>query len=204
MCNMKKFMFLLVMLATAQLVNAQLSGGLKGGINLTNQKWEIEFQGDSDSEKYNGTGFHIGGYLTKSLSDVITLQPELMFNVLKADVEDEDFTMNYISLPVMLGYGVENNKLILQAGPQLGFLLSTDPEELKDEDAIKSIDFSFNFGATVNFDKLNLSVRYSLGLANLTGDALMDELEAILGEDIDLKIKNNNLQLSIGYRLFGE
>lgn len=197
-------MFLLVMLATAQLVNAQLSGGLKGGINLTNQKWEIEFQGDSDSEKYNGTGFHIGGYLTKSLSDVITLQPELMFNVLKADVEDEDFTMNYISLPVMLGYGVENNKLILQAGPQLGFLLSTDPEELKDEDAIKSIDFSFNFGATVNFDKLNLSVRYSLGLANLTGDALMDELEAILGEDIDLKIKNNNLQLSIGYRLFGE
>ncbi|MFZ2907229.1 MAG: porin family protein [Cyclobacteriaceae bacterium] len=201
---MKKIMFLAIMLYSTQVVLAQVSGGIKGGINLTNQKWEVEFQGDSDSEKYNGTGFHIGGYLTKSLSDVVTLQPELMFNVLKADVEDEDFTMNYISLPIMLGYGVENNKLILQAGPQLGVLLSTDPEEMKEDDAIKAIDFSFNFGGTINFDKLNLSVRYSLGLANLTGDALIDELEAFLGEDIDLKIKNNNLQLSVGYKLFGK
>ena len=201
---MKKIQLLILLLGIVHLSNAQLSGGIKAGLNLTGQKWKVEFQGESDSEKFEGTGFHVGGYLNHSITEEFSFQPELMFNVLKVDVQGEDITMNYISAPVMFGYGVEDNKLIFQAGPQLGLLLATDPEEMKDEDAIKDIDFSFNFGATVNFNKFNLSVRYCLGLANLTGEALQEELEDALGDDVDLKIRNNNLQFSVGYKLFGE
>jgi hypothetical protein len=200
---MRKILLIVAVLSCSHFTYAQVSGGIKGGVNLTNQKWEISFMGESASEKFDGTGFHIGGYLTYALSDVVTLQPELMFNALKVDLDGEDTSLNYISVPVMLGYGFESNKLILQAGPQIGILLSTDPSELKEEDAYKGIDFSFNFGAQVNLDKFNLSIRYGLGLANLTGDALEEELELLFGEDIDLKIKNNNLQLSVGYKLFG-
>jgi hypothetical protein len=82
-------------------------------------------------------------------------------------------------------------------------LVSSDPSEIKEDEGFKNIDFSLNLGAMVNFNKFNLSVRYSLGLVNITGDELQEELEEALGEDIELSIKNNNLQFSVGYRLFG-
>jgi hypothetical protein len=182
---------------------AQLSGGLKGGLNLTSQKWEIKIQGESDSESFEGTGFHIGGYINRPLSDVVSLQPELIFNVLKADLDGEDFTMNYISVPVMLGYAFEKNQFVLQGGPQLGVLLSTDPGEFKDEGYISGIDFSLNLGAQLNFNKFNLSIRYSIGLSNIAEDKMSDDLEAVFGTPVDLTIKNNNLQFSVGYKLFG-
>ncbi len=198
---MKKLFLVITGVCCANFVSAQVSGGIKGGVNLASQKWEIKFQGESASESYKGTGFHIGGYLHYSLSEVVSMQPELLYNSLKIDLEGDDLSFNYISVPVMFGYGSDNNRLIIQAGPQVGVLLSTAPDELKDEEAYKTIDFSFNLGVVVNF---NLSVRYSIGLANLTGDALQKELESVFGSDIDLAIKNNNLQFSVGYRLFGE
>lgn len=201
---MKNYLCLVLILCSLSIANAQVSGGIKGGVNLTNQKWEISFMGESASEKFKGTGFHIGGYLNYSLSEAFSLQPELLYNSLNVDLDGEKTTLNYISVPLMLGYGVDNNRLVLQAGPQLGVLLSTDPSELKDEEAYKNIDFSFNFGALVNFNKFNLTVRYAVGLSNLTGDALDDELDDTFGENVNLKIKNNNLQFSVGYRLFGE
>lgn len=201
---MKKILFVTAIVCCANFANAQVSGGIKGGVNLANQKWEIEFQGESVSETFKGTSFHIGGYLNYLLSDVVSLQPELLYNSLKVDLDGDETSLNYLSVPVMLGYAFDDNRLILQAGPQLGMLLSTDPSELKDEEAYKSIDFSFNLGAVVNFNKFNLSVRYAIGLTSLTGDDLEDELEALFGEDVDLSIKNNNLQFSVGYRLFGD
>lgn len=201
---MKKLFFALLILGCVTGVQAQISGGIKAGVNLTNQKWKVSLMGESASESYKGTGFHVGGYLTYAVSDVITLQPELLYNNLKIDVDGEDLSLNYLSIPVVFGYAFDNNRFVLQTGPQLGILLSTDPSELKDQDAFKGTDFSWNIGATVNFDKFNISVRYSIGLANLTGDELDRQLDEALGADVDLEIKNNNLQFSIGYRLFGE
>ena len=201
--RMKNFCCIILLLCCAYGANAQVSGGIKGGVNLTNQKWEVKFQGQSGSQKFSGTSFHVGGYLQYGLGGSASLQPELLYNSLKVDLDGTETTLNYVSVPVMFGYGFDDNRLVLQAGPQLGVLLSTDPSELKDEDAYKGIDFSFNFGALVNFNKFNLSVRYALGLTSITGDELEDELESAVGGDVDLSIKNNNLQFSVGYRLFG-
>jgi hypothetical protein len=181
---------------------AQVSGGLKGGVNLTNQKWKVEFDGESSSTGFEGTSFHVGGYLNYKLSEVVSFQPELVYNNYNIDLEDPDagdLKMNYLSLPLIFGYGFDQDKFILQAGPQLSYLISTDPSEFKDEDAINAFDFSLNIGGQVNFNKFNISVRYAIGLANIVGSELEDQLG-----DIDLSIKNNNLQFSVGYRLFGE
>jgi len=206
---MKKvlLLYLLLMSFLAFEVNAQLTGGLKGGINLSSQKWKIEAMGESDSESFDGVGFHIGGYLNYALSDVVDLQPELLYNSLKFDLGDvvgEEISMNYISIPVMLGYGFNNNQFVLQAGPQLGILLSTDPSEFKDDEFVTGIDFSIALGARVNFDKFNVSIHYALGISNIVDDTINDLLESFIGFPIDLSIKNNNLQFSVGYKLFGE
>ena len=192
---MKKTIFtLFVIVLSSAATFAQLSGGLKAGVNITNQKYSIS----GESQTYNGTSFHIGAYGNFALSETISIQPELLYNSIKIDVEGEDFTSNYLSVPVMLVYGIADNKFNLQAGPQIGLLLSTDPSEVKDAEYYSSTDLTMNLGAGANFGKFNVAIRYGIGLGNIAG-GLWDDLG--FG---DMKIKNNNLQISVGYKLFGE
>ncbi len=189
---MKKIVFTFLIGIVALSASAQLSGGLKAGLNLTNQKWEA----GGDSETFSGTGFHVGAYANFALSDAISIQPELLYNSLKVDADGDDFTLNYLSVPVMFMYGFADNKFNIQAGPQIGLLLSTDPSEFKDNDGVTGTDFSFNIGAGVNLGKLNLAARYTLGLANVAGETLTNISD-------DFSIKNNVFQISLGLQLFG-
>jgi hypothetical protein len=192
---MKRILFTLLVIGLAASSSfAQMSGGLKAGVNLATQKYSL----GGDSESYNGTNFHFGAYANFSLSDAISIQPEVLYNSIKIDVEGEDFTSNYLSVPVMLVYGFSENKFNIQVGPQIGLLLSTDPSEVKDADYYSGTDFTLNLGAGANFGKFNITIRYGLGLGNVAGDLWGD-----LGFD-DMKIKNNNHQFSLGYKLFGE
>jgi opacity protein-like surface antigen len=109
---------------------------------------------------------------------------------------------DYLNIPLMLKYGV-TDKLFLEFGPQLGFLLSakskieetydgeTYSEEQDIKDSFKSIDFGLNFG--VSFDvaeNIMIGVRYNLGLSNI-----IDEEDS--GDD---KLQNAVFSLSVGYR----
>lgn len=190
----KTFFTLMIVVLAGSSAFAQFSGGLKAGVNLANQKYSL----GGSSESYTGTNFHIGAYGNFSLSETISIQPELLYNSLKVDVDGEDLTSNYLSIPVMFVYGFADNKFNIQAGPQIGFLLSTDPSEIKDADYYSGTDFTLNLGAGANFGKLNVTVRYGLGLGDVAGDLWSD-----IGFS-DIEIKNNNLQISVGYKLFGE
>ena len=81
----------------------------------------------------------------------------------------------------------------LEAGPQIGFLLSgklkggDNEEDIKD--ALKSVDFGVNFGAGYDFtENFSAGIRYNLGLAN------------IIDEDDSAEWKNSVFSLSVGYK----
>ena len=77
----------------------------------------------------------------------------------------------------------------LEAGPQIGFLLSAEiiGEDIKDE--MESIDFGMNLGASYDFsEKLFAQARYNIGLSNVAKDS---------GDE---KIQNSVISLSMGYR----
>lgn len=182
---MKKLSFLVVLALLSSVTFAQLKGGLKAGLNMSTLKVDVEGFG-SDSE--NGTSFHFGAYANFGLSDAVSIQPELLYNSLKASDNGDDVTFNYLSIPVMFQYSIAE-KFNLQAGPQIGLLMGTDPSELKD--GMKGTDLSLNVGAGASFGKLNATLRYCLGLANTS--------------DVDgIEFKNNVFQISLGYQLFGE
>jgi hypothetical protein len=186
---MKKTILTIFVAIVALSASAQMSGGLKAGVNLTSQKWEF----DGESETISGTGFHIGAYANFALGDALSLQPELLYNSLKVSEDGTDLTFNYLSIPVMFVYGFSDNQFNIQAGPQLGLLLSTDPSEFKDNDGVTGTDFGINLGAGASFGKINITARYCMGLGNIAGDALND-----------FTIKNNVFQISLGVKLFGD
>lgn len=194
-------------------VNAQqISFGAKAGLNLAS------ISGDDTDDLDGRTGFHVGAVAEFSLSEKFSLQPELLYSTQGAKFEDsgsigtdlffeEEFTikLDYIILPIMAKYYISNG-LSIEAGPQLGFIVSAKEdfeisetingqtssvsEEIDIKDEINSIDFGVNFGLGYKLvNGLNFAARYNLGLSNIS------DLE---GSD-DFKIQNSVIQFSVGY-----
>ena len=178
--------------------NAQISGGIKAGLNFANQDFE---SGGFSISPDGRTGFHAGAYLSVMLSDNIGLQPELLYSAQGSEFEafgtETIQRINYINVPVLLKYQVVD-VFSLHAGPQIGFLASaeaeSDGEEEDNSDSFKGSDFSLAFGGQLDLPMgLIGGVRYSLGLSDVN-DA----------EGDDLEVSNNNFQIYVGFKLFGE
>lgn len=204
---MKKiFLTLSLCAVVAGSVLAQVSGGLKVGANLSS------FGGDAEGTS-SKIGYHAGAYLNLAFSDKIALQPELLYNVLGSEskysevdyTEKDTYSLSYVSIPVMFMYNI--NKMInIQAGPQANILTSAKLDssgeadgfkyEMNDvdvKDSFKSADFSINVGVGLNISKLSIAARYCIGVANI----------AEVDDSVDVSVNNNAVQLSVGYRLFG-
>lgn len=193
---MKKVFLSFVFVVVASAAFAQVSGGIRLGMNLANQKQEFDGESLNGSSKVGVLG---GLYLVANVTEKFAIQPELVFSALGStdpDFDEIKYNFNYISLPVMLRYNISEN-FNLQAGPQLGFLMSAkatdgdDSVDLKDE--MKGIDFGAAFGAGVDFGKFNAGARYYLGFSNI----------ADVADQEDFSIKNSGFQIFVGYRLFG-
>ena len=83
--------------------------------------------------------------------------------------------------------------LSIEVGPQVGFLVNAELEELGEtydiEEDTNGVDFSLNFGLGYKLASgINFSARYNLGLSNVFDF-----------EDQDLDVKNSVFQFSIGY-----
>ena len=167
--------------------------GAKLGMNISN----ITSEGLSTSSL---VGAHLGGFAEVGISDKFKIQPELLFSMQGAKVEDSKTKLNYINLPVLAKYYVVD-KLAVIAGPQVGFLMSAketfESESLDAKDFYKTISLSFNIGASYDLtDNIFVDVRYNLGLSNIAKEITDEEFD----ETITPKIKNNVIQLAVGYK----
>jgi hypothetical protein len=179
---MKKILLTVFAACLVFAASAQFKGGIKAGANLAN------IGGDDAGDTDMLFAFHVGVYGQFALSDALTLQPELLYYGAGAKSGDSELKITYISIPVMFKYNL-GETFNIQAGPQIGFLAGTDPSELKD--SLKGTDFGLNLGLGASFGKFSVDGRYSIGLAGIV-DA----------DDGD--VKNNVIQISLGYQLFGE
>jgi long-subunit fatty acid transport protein len=201
---MKKVLLIVVvtLLGLGNVSAQEVKLGAKLGLNLSSLRSDMDF----DSK----IGFNLGVFAEINLSDKLIFQPELLYSTQGASLE-ESFDSNsfkatnsvdYLNIPLMLKYGV-TDKLFLEFGPQLGFLLSAkskfeetfDGESISEEEDIKeffkSIDFGLNFGASFDVaENIMIGARYNLGLTNI-----IDEEDS--GDD---KVQNAVFSLSLGYR----
>ncbi len=195
---MKRILLVAAVLAVFSTVKAQdFKFGAKAGVNFANLRSEDE---TADAR----TSIHFGVVAEYKLSDQFAVQPELLFSGQGAKDEDtitesgmqinvkETLKLSYLNLPVMFKYYAAKG-FSLQAGPQLGVLLSSKAKaeaagmsHEEDMDGVKTIDFGFNFGLGYKFnEKFFVDARYNLGLSNIAkeeGDA-----------------KNGVFQISVGY-----
>ena len=161
--------------------------GAKAGLNLSTLQPEL-----TDSR----TSFHLGGIVEISLTNSFSVQPELLYSGHGAkDQNDSDgneiFKVDYLTLPVIAKYYVVDG-LSIEAGPQVGFLLSSEQEDNGETDDLKDItkstDIGFALGVGYKLENgLNFGLRYYLG-------SDVNDIE----EDTE-EFKNRVFQISVGY-----
>jgi opacity protein-like surface antigen len=191
---MKKIILSMIAVLAFGFTNAQETRfGIKGGLNLTS------FAGGNYYDAKSLVGFQIGGFAEIKVIEKLAIQPELLFSTQGANLEyrnegDYDAKLNYINVPVLAKFYV-TKEFTVEAGPQIGFLVSAKEDGHNAKDFYKSTDFGFNFGAGYNFtDNLSVGLRYTVGLSNV-GDYNAEDFDEYLDSP-----KNSVLALSLGYK----
>ena len=153
--------------------------GIKGGANLSKFTTENTF----DSE--NRAGYYVGLWSRFGAAG-IHLQPELYLSgknttlVSNAGGENE-VRFTSLDVPVLVGtkFGAAGVGLRLNTGPVFSFILD---EEQKITDATGNIfrgdfkdqNFSWQFGAGLDFGKLGIDLRYEKGLSKVSKTDFQD------------------------------
>jgi LysM repeat protein len=201
---MKKInLSLIIVVLVSSMAHAQsVSFGLRGGINIAKLTFSTSGVSASIDPK---VGLMLGTYLTVMTSEKFGIQPELVyssfggsFNITNTSGQTVSVTSNYnyLSLPVMLRYNASEN-ISIQAGPQLGLLLSatssSGSQSIDVKDTLNGIDFGGAFGLGFDFGAFNAGARYYLGLSNIAKNVPTGS---------DQKVTNSAIQLFVGYTLF--
>lgn len=151
-------LLLFVGAATAQNFNI----GIKGGLNAYTITDGNVF--DSDLK----TGWHLGLIGHAHLAEQIALQPELVFSTQGT----KNTSLNYVNIPLIFQYMYDNG-FRLQAGPQLGILVSAKSKinslEVNVKDDYESIDLGISVGMSyVNpATDFGVDIRYNHGLTSI-------------------------------------
>jgi len=211
---MKKIIVTVAAVFAFGFANAQETKfGVKGGLNVAN------LTGDDDEDNSSKIGFNAGGFVEIKVSNKFAIQPELLFSTQGTKAEfsedlgngdsysaDGKLNLSYLNIPVMAKYYVAD-KFSLEAGPQIGFLMSakskytetltqgnvttTSSAEEDVKSDFESVDFGVNFGAGYDFtENLSLGLRYNLGLSNVYKTESGD----------NFKNSNNVFSVSLGYK----
>ncbi|MCW2120412.1 porin family protein [Flavobacterium sp. 7A] len=184
---MKKILTLAVftVLGFTNVTAQKIHFGIKGGLNFAN------ISGDN-SKNFDGvTAFNFGVLSEIPISDKFSFQPELVYSGQGYSFNDNTVALGYLNVPLIGKYYVTKG-FSVEAGPQIGYLLSAKNESIDVKDSFKSLDFGVNFGLGYKLDNgLNFGARYNMGVSNINK-----------ADNTSNKNTNGVLQLSVGYFFF--
>jgi len=187
---MKKILVLAVVtvLGFTNVTAQKIKFGAKGGINIAN------INGDNTSSLEPVAAFNFGLMTEIPISQKFSFQPEVMFSGQGYSFEGSNgniVALNYLNVPLMAKYYIVKG-LSLEAGPQIGYLLSAKNEGTNVKDGFKKVDFAANLGVGYKLENgINFGARYNFGLSNIND---------VSGDPN--KFRNSVFQLSIGYFFF--
>jgi len=166
-------------------INAQeVKVGIKGGVNFSEINWV-----DSQN-KFRTSDFNAGFMAEISISEKIFIQPELLYS----GQGGSSINLSYLNMPLIGKYYVTKG-LSIEAGPQIGYLLSAKTGDRNIKSSFNKFDFGANLGLGYKFNnRLNFGIRYNLGLLNI------NKINA--NNDHDPGNKNQVFQITVGYFFF--
>ncbi len=173
--------------------------GLKGGLNISTVSKENGWT-DTNSK----IGYYAGFYMHAPVNSVFSIQPELIYNNMgvKYDNGNTSHTLNldYIAMPIMFQFE-PIPRFYVEAGPQLGFLISNKNKYEsnnktiieKDKDAYNPFDLNGALGLGFKFNNMVIGARYLAGFTDIKKNG------STTWKNSDKQLRNNGFQIGLQY-----
>jgi hypothetical protein len=212
---MKKVLTLIVMaVAFAMPSKAQVSFGVKGGLNFTNMSFD---KGSIDDILKNKTGFFAGLTVRVSLPvPGLAIDGSALYDQREGDVEvytvfsdndksTEKLKSQSIQIPINLRYEIglgESANVFIFAGPQVGFNIGDKTKDLWNDAAewrLKTSNFSANVGLGFTImSHLQLTANYNIALGK-TGEVDFKSAVDKTWDTVKGDAKANSWQIALAY-----
>jgi len=185
---MKKAILIICLLAGVTTYAQTGSGiGVKGGLNFGANGDLSENVRDIGSD--SKVGFHVGVF-GKMDFGTLYFRPELVYTRLNSEYGNQNFNMNKIDLPLLVGLNIIGPVHVF-AGPSLQYILDTELEDVDLADVKNDFTVGFNIGAGINLsEQLGVDLRYERGFSE-------NEAE-IIGEGDNRRLDTRPSQLILG------
>ena len=163
---------LILTIASAAPALAQMSYGVKAGINYA----DVSFDGDVASS--GRVGLLAGGFVTLPLCGWLAAQAEVIYTVKGTSVDiadiETDFIVDYVEVPLLARISFRKN-MYVAGGPSMAFRVRarsrTDfggsTEEIDVKDDVESFDLGVVGAVGIEFGKWVFDGRYTHGLSDL-------------------------------------
>jgi len=162
----KKTLLLAVFVVFSSTAFAQSDSGfgIKGGLNYNGNGNYFESAGDAAREPDKNIGFHAGVFGKIKLGPIY-LRPELVYTQTKSDYDGDDFDLNKLDVPVLVGIKIIGPVYIF-AGPAFQYILNSEFDGISIDNIENDFSVGAHLGAGVNLGKLGIDLRYERGLSS--------------------------------------
>ena len=209
---MKKVLTLIVMaVAFAMPSKAQVSFGVKGGLNFTNMSFD---KSNVDDYFKNKTGFFVGPTVKFQLPITgLGIDGAVLYDQREGDVEvdipggssTEKLKSQSIQIPINLRFEIglgETANVFIFAGPQVGFNIGDKTTDLFNDVAewrLKTSNFSANVGVGFTIiSHLQFSANYNIALGT-TGEVTAKDAASAVWDTLKDEAKANSWQIALAY-----
>ena len=137
--------------------------GIKAGLNYNaNGKYFESISTNADNPDRN-IGYHIGIF-GKIGNSRLYFKPELVYTATKSDYADDDFNMQKIDAPLLVGTRIIG-PISVFGGPSLQYILDSEFDGISINDIENDFSVGLNFGIGFNLNKVGIDVRYERGFS---------------------------------------
>ena len=158
--------------------------GIKAGLNYNGNGDFFESAGAAARDPDRNVGFHVGVF--GKLGNRIYLRPELVYTSISSDYDDDDFKMQKLDFPVLLGAKVIG-PLHVFGGPAFQYILDTEFEGISVDDIDNDFTVGLNLGVGVNLGRLGIDVRYERGFSENEATFINTNLTTVGPSRIDTR-----------------
>lgn len=159
---MRKLILLIALTTTCTFTFAQVgsSFGIKGGLNYNANGNYFESISTNAENPDRNIGYHIGVY--GKLGNRLYFRPELVYTSTKSEYDSGNFNMKKIDAPLLVGIKVLG-PISVFGGPSLQYILDSEFDNTSINEIENDFSVGLNFGATINFNKFSIDLRYERG-----------------------------------------
>ncbi|WP_194768771.1 outer membrane beta-barrel protein [Tamlana sp. I1] len=189
------FIFLLVILPSVSLAQSGNGWGIKGGINYNTNGDYFDSIENAYEDPTGSAGFHLGVF--GKIGGSIYFRPELVYTKTKSKYDDDDFKMQKLDAPMLLGVNIIG-PLNVFGGPSFQYILNSKFGDISVNDIENDFTVGLNFGIGLNFNKLGIDLRYERGFSDNEAIFINDN---IIGTESRIDTRPSQLILSVSLML---